>query len=62
MCQIQIGQPRGIWREQQQQQVISSSSTTQNTTSKKASQPVKPVSQWSNFNEYERRFSSIKRS
>ncbi len=35
-----IGQPRGIWREQQQQQTASSSSTTQNTTPKKAAQVV----------------------
>jgi hypothetical protein len=36
-----VGQPRGIWREQQQQQTAAvASSTTQNTTSKKTSQPV----------------------
>ncbi len=37
-----VGQPRGIWREQQQQQQTAAvaSSTTQNTTSKKTSQPV----------------------
>ncbi len=57
-----VGQPRGIWREQQQQQqpTASSSSTTQNTTSKKASQSVKPVTNGINSMNIKEDFPALK--